>query len=168
MRKDYKHSEEVKEKIRKNANPWNKGLVGVQVCWAKGKAGTYHHSKEANELKRERSIKENIGSRLPHNFGELHHRWKGGYQNTLVLNHNYRARKIGAIGTHTLKEWEEVKETYLNRCASCKKEKPLTEDHIVPLSKGGSNLIENIQPLCLNCNSRKGTRLISFIAEQAV
>lgn len=31
-------------------------------------------------------------------------------------------------------------------------------DHIVPLSRGGSNWPENIQLLCVNCNSSKGNR----------
>lgn len=65
------------------------------------------------------------------------------------------AREKGAIGNHTLEEWNNLKEKFNNKCAFCNKQKRLTKDHIMPLSEGGSDYIENIQPLCRNCNSRK-------------
>jgi hypothetical protein len=59
-------------------------------------------------------------------------------------------------GSHTLKEWNDLKKKFNNRCAFCFKEKKLTKDHILPLIAGGSDYIKNIQPLCRECNSRKG------------
>lgn len=48
-----------------------------------------------------------------------------------------------------------------NRCELCgihKDEKALDVDHIVPINKGGPNVIENMQALCYTCNSQKGDR----------
>ena len=35
----------------------------------------------------------------------------------------------------------------------------MTIDHIVPKSKGGDNSLENLQPMCHTCNSRKADKL---------
>lgn len=76
--------------------------------------------------------------------------------------HLRRARLWKANGSHTPKEWEDLKEKYGNICLCCREKKPLTVDHVIPLSKGGTNDIENIQPLCVSCNSRKGTKIIDY------
>jgi 5-methylcytosine-specific restriction endonuclease McrA len=68
-----------------------------------------------------------------------------------------RALKVTASGAYTEAEWLALCEHHGHRCLSCgTQSRPLTADHVIPLSKGGGNTIENIQPLCGPCNSRKG------------
>lgn len=42
------------------------------------------------------------------------------------------------------------------------RKKPLQQDHIKPLSRGGDNALDNIQPLCKECNGHKHTRTIDY------
>ena len=49
-----------------------------------------------------------------------------------------------------------------NQCQSCGKqygETSLTIDHIIPLSRGGSNDISNLQTLCFSCNRKKSDKI---------
>lgn len=73
-----------------------------------------------------------------------------------------RAFLYQAVGTFTNEQWIHKCGQYLNLCAWCKQSKILHADHIVPLSLGGSNLIDNIQPLCKSCNSKKATKIMAF------
>lgn len=75
------------------------------------------------------------------------------------------ARERNAEGSHTLEEWQILKIKFNYKCAICGGKKPLTKDHIVPLSKGGTDHIQNIQPLCRNCNSRKWMKMTSVRGE---
>ncbi len=43
-------------------------------------------------------------------------------------------------------------------CQHCGGMYDLEYDHVIPLSKGGSNGVNNIQLLCRPCNMRKGNR----------
>jgi len=42
------------------------------------------------------------------------------------------------------------------RCVKCGSRENLEIDHVVPLARGGSNRLENLQLLCQDCNRRKG------------
>ncbi len=45
------------------------------------------------------------------------------------------------------------------QCRKCSGQEDLSIDHIVPLSKGGSDDLDNLQILCKSCNSSKGDSL---------
>jgi len=45
-------------------------------------------------------------------------------------------------------------------CADCHSVDSIQIDHIIPVSKGGTSCIENLQFLCRRCNLSKGSKLI--------
>jgi 5-methylcytosine-specific restriction endonuclease McrA len=70
-----------------------------------------------------------------------------------------RAKKACSPGSYTVAEWLALCVSYGEVCLRCgASDVSLTVDHVTPLHHGGSNLIDNIQPLCGPCNSTKGTR----------
>ena len=69
---------------------------------------------------------------------------------------NIRRAKAGEPLTES--QWETIKKAYEYRCAYCKRKvKVLTQDHIIPVSKGGLTEIGNIVPACRSCNSSKNS-----------
>lgn len=74
-----------------------------------------------------------------------------------------RVRKKGNGGSHTTREWMDLCLLHGGQCLCCgTTAKPLTRDHVVPVEHGGSNNIDNIQPLCKSCNSTKGAKTIDY------
>jgi hypothetical protein len=89
--------------------------------------------------------------------------------NRHVFAQRRRALIEGAEGSYSTKEWDNLVQNY-SRCPRCLRpwdqipppasgSTVITVDHIIPLTKGGSNAIENIQPLCYSCNSKKGNKM---------
>lgn len=73
-----------------------------------------------------------------------------------------RARKKGNGGSFTLVEWRALCAKYGNICLRCRQVAKLTVDHVIPIVRGGSNDIGNIQPLCETCNKSKGARSTDY------
>jgi 5-methylcytosine-specific restriction endonuclease McrA len=72
-----------------------------------------------------------------------------------------RARLLSTGGSYTIEEWEGVCARYGWRCLACGRP-DIEIDHVIPLSRGGMNTIDNLQPLYRTCNARKGARVIDF------
>lgn len=53
-------------------------------------------------------------------------------------------------------------------CMCCGKTESITFDHIVPISAGGLDQINNIQLLCVSCNSSKGSKVIDYRPKEAM
>lgn len=81
-----------------------------------------------------------------------------------MKSQRYRSRKKNLPSTLTADEWLEILENQGNKCNNCKvsfEKVKATQDHIVPVSKGGAYTKENIQALCGSCNSSKRDRQLS-------
>lgn len=134
-----------------------KRIYCSQLCYAKASIG--------------KVISESARKKISEaNKGEKNHSWKGGYRRKIYNNRRYRARRMGAEGSHTLEEWEEKKKEFNHTCLMCGKAEPeitLTVDHIVPLIGGGTDYINNIQPLCKSCNSIKRDRPMEKYVQEA-
>lgn len=82
-----------------------------------------------------------------------------------VREANRHARKKSAEGSFTQHEWHNLCAYYDFTCLRCGRQEPdieLTVDHVISLSKGGRNSIENLQPLCRTCNTSKHARAIDY------
>jgi 5-methylcytosine-specific restriction endonuclease McrA len=104
------------------------------------------------------------------------------YQKNWAKNNRDKERAKSARYTSRNKEWnalksqkrrarmadvivykisdKDVKTLYAKSCSFCGTKENITLDHIIPISRGGSHGVGNLQPLCLYCNSSKKDKTI--------
>ena len=79
--------------------------------------------------------------------------------------HRYRARRRKAVGEYSLKKFKPVLQALGEHCLHPEKVRcsgPITIDHITALAVGGTNLPDNLQPLCKFHNSSKSTKYADY------
>jgi 5-methylcytosine-specific restriction endonuclease McrA len=102
----------------------------------------------------------------PDRYREIHTGWKQRNKDRVNAGTHSRRNRLVENGGHwTAAEWQALKEAQDFRCLMCGQREPdvtLTVDHVVPVSKGGSNDISNLQGLCKPCNSTKHDRILDL------
>lgn len=90
-------------------------------------------------------------------------RWKRANPAAVSAQSFRRRTNFAALRADlTEDQWQLIKASYGHRCAYCGEKKPLTQDHVVPVSKGGHHTASNIVPACQSCNSSKGDRPVKW------
>lgn len=91
-----------------------------------------------------------------------------GKENKYFSETKRRHKKHQLIQNFTFQQWEEKVHQTNGVCPCCTKEvgiDKLTMDHIMPISKapvGFEYTIEDVQPLCMPCNSTKGAKIMEI------
>jgi 5-methylcytosine-specific restriction endonuclease McrA len=158
--KEYGHT----ERGRQARLAWEKSEKGITYF----KSDTYRKIREkylkkdssiismrVRALKYYRSEKGNEKSRLYRQSIE-------GKEVKARYKHKRRLILSNTLCDFTGKQWSEIQILQNHKCAICGVIKPLTRDHIIPVTKGGQHTKGNIQGLCRSCNSRKHNHIDKF------
>jgi 5-methylcytosine-specific restriction endonuclease McrA len=114
----------------------------------------YHQNKETEKVRKKAWYAAN-----KERMQEKSRRWRANnpLAVNVIYNANRRARRKGNGGTYTAKDVRDLLQLQKGRCSYCKKKMngEYQVDHIVPLSRGGSNDRKNLQIVCPPCNLAK-------------
>lgn len=81
-------------------------------------------------------------------------------------NARIRSERLSAArekGAHTKEEWAALVDACGNQCVRCGAADGVVKDHVKPIYQGGSDGIDNLQPLCAKCNASKGPEDIDHV-----
>lgn len=89
----------------------------------------------------------------------------GRWGKTAPGTRRQRVENAKKVATHTDEEWRALLAITGFKCLKCGaagEDVEITKDHIVPVSRGGSDGIGNIQPLCQRCNSSRSGEIEDY------
>lgn len=100
----------------------------------------------------------------PMDVSLANHAIRTKYQNHIDRKEFERQEPRRKANSYTVKKSvrKAVFEKHGEICLSCGAVDDITLDHVVPVSKGGKNTLDNLQPLCRRCNTIKHDKIQDF------
>lgn len=86
--------------------------------------------------------------------------WSKNPEKQRNKNHRYRARRMNAVGQHTVTQWIARVNFYGEHCAYCGEDVRgrIQLDHVIALAINPLAWASNLVPACRSCNSKKRTK----------
>jgi 5-methylcytosine-specific restriction endonuclease McrA len=144
-----------RDRVRDTSAAWNAAnrerLRAIQKAWRKANPEKVRAIRVRNAEKHAASTKAWIAANPE--------RWYVLKQYHHALR---KARKLAAPGSFTIAEWADLLDCFGGKCLACGTDERISVDHVIPLARNGTNDITNLQPLCVPCNQRKGTKTIDY------
>ena len=120
---------------------------------------SYQQDREQRIQKQIEYAKANADKVAAYQRGRKKWHYQENKEKYLSYCHSRRARMYENGGSYTAADIQHLFETQGGLCNVCKQHLAAYEiDHIVPLSKGGSNWPANLQLLCRHCNRTKADK----------
>jgi 5-methylcytosine-specific restriction endonuclease McrA/endogenous inhibitor of DNA gyrase (YacG/DUF329 family) len=110
------------------------------------------HILPADSFTKERKQRNGLSSECKECSRSYYEASKGAYQRRRYL---YKAAPGGIIVDFTPAQKAARFELWGGRCWMCGVADANQEDHVKPISKGGSHCLSNLRPICQKCNTRK-------------
>jgi hypothetical protein len=132
--------------------------------WSKDNKGNlrqYHRvwAKENRDIVRKNWSKWHENNREHWNQYQSDRSKKNPEQKNLYTRARYALKKNSA-GSHTVSQLKEIRARQNNKCNYCGSDATKGHiDHIIPLTRCGTNYASNLQLLCVSCNTSKSNKM---------
>lgn len=151
-----------RDKRKEKTRDYNKEYYANNKEREKKRVGDYFqkNKKQYSDKLKERRHKNGISKKYTSGIS-----YTKEYKKAKRIEYKTRFKKAGRLAAETVRIIYEdnIKKFGTLTCYLCLKTIPINEDtldHIIPLSKGGTNEYNNLSVSCRSCNSKKGNKLI--------
>lgn len=153
-----KYYQDNKEQLSEKNRQWNlENKEKMDSYRRKWKEKNSDSDKRYYENNKEKLLKRNAKYRSENHELMRFYKRKWKVINREKIYHNEKIRRSNKTeGYYTIAQWDDARKYFDFKCAYCGNyHENLTQDHFIPLSKGGTYTDDNIIPICAKCNSSK-------------